>query len=117
VATRFESVDDYMASLPDGSRAVLEQVRATLREAAPTAAETISYNIPALELGGKPLVYFSGWKQHVSLYPIPQGDAAFEQAIGPHRAGKGTLKFALDQPLPTDLLNQIVALHLQRLSK
>jgi uncharacterized protein YdhG (YjbR/CyaY superfamily) len=77
-------------------------------KAAPGAEETISYKIPAFTLDGEALVYFAGWKHHVSLYPVPKGDAAFRRRIDPYRAGKGTLKFPLKQPLPLDLIASVV---------
>ena len=66
------------------------------------------------------VVYFSGWKRHVSVYPIPDtsGDAALERELKPFIAGKGTLKFALDKPLPIELIQRVAARLLeQRLAK
>ncbi len=44
--TDFKSVDQYMASLPEAVRNVLERVRATIRKAVPGGDEVISYQIP-----------------------------------------------------------------------
>ena len=102
--TPFTTVDEYAASLPDSVRAEFDKVRRTVTKAAPKATEEISYGIAALKQNGKVVVYFSGWKQHISLYPIPDGDADFLAAIEPYRAGKGTLKFPLKatDPVPPD---------------
>ena len=58
-------------------------------------------------------MYFAGWKHHVSVYPVPMGDANFEQEIEPYRAGKGTLKFPLAEPISYGLIEQVVTLLLE----
>jgi len=108
--TKFETVEAYLASFPDGVRPVLEQVRQTIRTAVPGAEETISYDIPTFKLGGRAVVYFAGWKHHVSVYPIPQADEALERDLAPFRAAKGTLKFPLDRPVPYELIGRAAGL-------
>ena len=105
----FATVDEYIASFPSEVRPVLEEVRAAIRAVQPGTEERISYGIPTFALDGRYVVYFSGWKRHVSVYPIPDtsGDAAFERELKPFMAGKGTLKFALDQPLPIELIQRV----------
>ena len=76
----------------------------------PEAAETISYQIPTFTLDGSAFVYVAGWKHHIAVYPIPSGDAAFEQELAPYRAAKGTLKFPLTQPIPYDLIERVAVL-------
>jgi uncharacterized protein YdhG (YjbR/CyaY superfamily) len=85
----------------------LEQVRATIDAAPPAAREKTSYQIVAFELDGKNLVHSAGWKNRISMYPIPSGSEAF-QKIAPYIAGKGTLQFPLDKPLPLNLIRRIV---------
>jgi uncharacterized protein YdhG (YjbR/CyaY superfamily) len=75
----------------------------------PGAGERISYGIPAVTLGGRDIVFYSGWTRHLALYPVPNGDAALDRDLDAHRAGKGTLQFRHDQPLPEDLLRRVVA--------
>lgn len=108
----FTSIDEYIATFPEQVQAVLKQVRATIRATAPEAQEKISYGIPTFTLHGKYLVYFAGWKNHISIYPIPAGDQDFQQRISPYMAGKGTLKFPLDRPLPLGLVDEMVRLHI-----
>ena len=87
-------------------------IRAAIKKIAPEAKEKISYQIACFELNGKNLIYFAGWKKHVSLYPIPAGDETFESAVSRYADGKGTLKFPLDEPLPMKLVNKVIKLHL-----
>jgi uncharacterized protein YdhG (YjbR/CyaY superfamily) len=106
----FATIDDYITSFPEEVQPVLQQVRDTVRHAAPGAEETISYGMPTLTLDGRYLVYFAGWKNHISVYPAPVGDDAFERQIAPYRASTGTLKFPLRKPVPYDLIERVVQL-------
>ena len=108
----FKTVDEYIASFPSVTQEKLEAVRATIRSAAPDASEKISYQIAAFELNGKNLIYFAGWKHHISIYPIPSGDEDFNTAIAPYMAGKGTLQFPLNEPIPLDLITKVVELQM-----
>ena len=110
--SRFASMDDYIATFPEDVQNILKQVRSTIKAAAPKAEETISYEIPTFKLNGKYLIYFAGWKNHISIYPIPAGDAAFRKAVEPYVSGKGTLKFPLDKPIPYQLITQMVKLQI-----
>jgi uncharacterized protein YdhG (YjbR/CyaY superfamily) len=114
VDQRFGSVEEYIGSFPAGVQPILEQVRRAILDAVPGAAETISYHIPTITLGGRPLLYFAGWKRHISLYPAPAGDEALERRLGPYRSAKSTLKFPLSQPVPYDLIAQVAELSLRQ---
>jgi uncharacterized protein YdhG (YjbR/CyaY superfamily) len=81
-----------------------------MHEVVPGAGEAISYGIAALLVDGRALVYFAGWKRHVSVYPIPAGDEAYEAALAPYRSGAGTAKFPLAAPVPYELIGRITTL-------
>ena len=104
---KFASVDEYIGALPADVQEVLQEVRRTVRAVVPDAGEKISYQIPTVTLDGKALLYFSGWKEHVALYPIPPVDDDLAAAIEPYRSGKGTLKFPLNKPIPYDLITRL----------
>jgi uncharacterized protein YdhG (YjbR/CyaY superfamily) len=114
---KFATVDQYIASFPKHVQTVLQKIRRTIRKAAPGAEETISYQIPTFKLDGRSLVYFAGWKDHVSLYPIPKGTAAFHKSIARYQKGKGTLRFSLDEPVPYRLVEEIATLHRKERAK
>jgi uncharacterized protein YdhG (YjbR/CyaY superfamily) len=80
----------------------------------PAAGETISYQMPTITFNGRYLVYFAAWKHHLSLYPVPTADDAFEQELAPYRASKGTVKFPIGKPIPYDLIERLVALLLEQ---
>ncbi len=104
----FSSVDAYMATCPEATQKKLAEVRATIKAAVPDAEETISYQIPTFTLQGRYLIHFAAYKSHIGLYPAPIGHAEFAEASLIYAAGKGTMKFPLDQPIPFDLIRKIV---------
>ncbi len=106
---KYASVDDYMASLPDDRRSVMEELRSTIREAAPDATEAISYNMPAFRLGGRFLVSYEAFKRHYSIFPWSDGMLEdLGEALKPYAVGKGTIRFPADQPIPLELVTRIV---------
>ena len=107
---RFTTIDEYISTFPGEIQASLEKVRQAIHHAAPEAVETISYGIPTFDLNGKHLVFFAGWKQHISLYPTPAGDEAFQQELSLYKRVKSTVQFPLEKPIPYDFVEQIVTL-------
>ena len=105
------SVDDYIAKQPDEARKVLRRVRALIRKAVPGAEETISYQIPTYRLDGTYVVYFAGWKEHYSLYPVPGAvRAALGAQLDRYEMSKGTIRFPYADPVPARLIARIAAL-------
>ena len=102
------SVEDYLADCDEIGRERLEVIRSIVREVAPDAGERISYAIPAFTVGGKVFVFMAAWKEHVSLYPLPQGDPVVDAALAPYAVSKGTVKFRHRDPLPLDAVRLVV---------
>lgn len=101
------SIDEYIGSHPANIQKLLKQIRSTIKKAAPGSEEAIKYGIPTFVLNGN-LVHFAGYKNHIGFYPAPVGIEAFKDETAKYEAGKGTLQFSLDQPLPLDLISRIV---------
>lgn len=102
------NIDEYIAGFPAETQKALKLIRATIRKAAPKAEETISYAIPAYKLDGKALIYFAGYKNHVSVYPAPRAHSEFRDELAKYKGGKGTIQFPLAKEIPTDLIERIV---------
>src|SRR5258705_13315298 len=113
-----KDIDEYIAGFPNDVQKILEKIRMTIRKAAPDAEETISYQMPTFTLEGKYLVYFAAFKKHIGFYPAPIGNAEFKAELSVYEAGKGTVKFPFDKPIPFDLISKIVKFrakeHLER---
>jgi uncharacterized protein YdhG (YjbR/CyaY superfamily) len=103
-----QAVDDYIAGFPEDVQAKLQQVRATIRQAAPAAQETIGYRMPTFTLYGN-LVHFAAHTSHIGFYPTPTGIEQFKAELSGYESAKGSVQFPFDQPLPLDLIARIVA--------
>lgn len=114
MAAKFASVDDYIAALPADQQEITQRVRTTILDVLPDPGEKISYNIPAVTVDGKVLVYFAAWKKFVSLYPAPRADDDFERAVAPYRGAKDALQFPWAGPIPWDLITRVVRVMLEQ---
>jgi len=104
-----KNMDEYIAGFPKDIQAMLAQVRTVIKKEAPQAEETISYNMPTFKLNGNYLIYFAGWKNHISLYPFSAAmEASLKEASAYKTSGRGTIQFPANKPLPTDLITKIV---------
>ncbi len=79
----------------------------------PKAEETISYGIPTFKINGRYVIYFAGYKNHVSVYPAPRDNPEFKKELAEYKGGKGTVQFPLDKPLPLDLISRMTAFRLK----
>jgi uncharacterized protein YdhG (YjbR/CyaY superfamily) len=104
---RFETIDEYIQTFPKDTQKILEQVRQTIKEAAPDAEEAISYQIPTFKLNGN-LVHFAAFKNHIGFYPAPSGQKAFEKELSVYKSGKGSIQFPIHKPMPLALIKKIV---------
>jgi uncharacterized protein YdhG (YjbR/CyaY superfamily) len=104
------SVDEYVAALPPERRDAVETLRRTVNAAAPEATETIAYGMPALRSHrGQFLVSYAAYKAHYSLFPASGAVIqACGKALTPYLAGKGTIRFPADKPIPAALVTKIV---------
>ena len=102
------SVDDYIAGIPESSRKPFEQLRAAVRQAAPKdAIEVISYGILALKTE-RVLVWYAAFSKHCSLFPSASVLVRFKDELNGLTVSKGTVQFPLDKPLPIALVKKLV---------
>ncbi len=102
------SADEYIAAFPKQVQQLLNQMRTTIKAAAPKAEEGIFYAMPGYKYMGKPLVYFAGYKNHIGFYGTPTVHENFKKELAVYKSGKGSVQFPLDKPLPLKLITQIV---------
>lgn len=111
-SNQITSIDEYISEYPENIQRLLEQMRMTIRAAAPAAIEVISYRLPTFKLNGN-LVHFGAFKQHIGFYPTPSAITTFQEELAPYYVSKGAIRFPVDQPLPLDLVQRIVAFRVQ----
>jgi uncharacterized protein YdhG (YjbR/CyaY superfamily) len=103
----FKSVDDYIATFPKNVQMILEEFRQTIREVAPDAEETISYQMPAFKLKSI-LVWFAAHKKHIGFYPRISAIKSFADKLSHYKVSKGTVQFPLNEPIPFELIKEMV---------
>ena len=106
---KFSDIDEYVASLAREPAAAVQRVRELAHEELPGLSETIAYNMATFELAGHAVLHLAGWKTHLAIYPepaAPADDAALVLDLAPHASGKGTLRFALAEPLDEQLVRR-----------
>jgi uncharacterized protein YdhG (YjbR/CyaY superfamily) len=113
-----KTIDEYISYFPADVQSPLQQIRKIVKEAAPDAEETISYDMPTFNLNGTYLIYFAAWKKHIALYPVSAKLAeSLKEDLVCYKGTKGSVHFQLDKPLPVDLIAKIVAWRLEESSK
>jgi uncharacterized protein YdhG (YjbR/CyaY superfamily) len=101
------TIDSYISLFSGHKRDMLEQLRATIKKAAPEAQEVISYQMPAFRMYGI-LVYFAAHKNHIGFYPTGSAIEAFGDETSVYKGGRGTLRFSVEEQLPLDLVFRMV---------
>ena len=112
-----QEIDDYLAALPEPKRTTLEHLRSTIVSIVPDADQCISYGMPAFKLDGQALAGFAAFKNHLSYFPH-SGSVLPELAddLAGYDWSKGTLKFAIDKPLPKALVKKLIAVRRRQLA-
>jgi uncharacterized protein YdhG (YjbR/CyaY superfamily) len=107
MARQFKTIDEYIDTFPEDVQRILNELRQTIREAAPQAQETINYQMPTFTLNGN-LVHFAAYEHHIGFYPTPTGIEAFKRELSRYKGAKGSVQFPIDEPLPLPLIRRIV---------
>lgn len=107
------TIDEYIADCPRDLQPLLEKVRATIRKAAPNAAEKISYQMPTFVQEGN-LIHFAGYDHHIGLYPGSRPIEQFKDELSKYETSKGTVRLPLDKPIPVGLITRITKFCVKR---
>ena len=102
-----QTVDDYLAALPEEARATLEKIRKAIKAAAPKATEGISYQMPMYKQHGM-LVGFAAFKNHCSIFPGAKPMETYKDELKAYKTSKGTIRFPIGKPLPAALVKKLV---------
>lgn len=107
------TVDAYIEEFSPEVQALLRKMRNTILKVASGVQESISYGMPAYKTQGKPLVYFAAYKNHIGFYALPSGHEAFKKELSGYQQSKGSVQFPLNEPLPLELIEKLVAFRVQ----
>ncbi len=108
---KFKNIDEYHAMFPPEVQEQLEKLRKIIKESAPHAEETISYNMPAFKTS-KVLVYYAAYKNHIGFYPTSQPITVFKEELTKYKTSKGAIQFPLNKSFPAALIKKIVKFRL-----
>jgi uncharacterized protein YdhG (YjbR/CyaY superfamily) len=110
------SVDEYLADLDEEQRNQLERIRRIVKQAIPDVEEASSYGMPAFKYRGRPVLGFTGRKNHLSIHPFsPDVVEAVREKLNAYDISKGTIRFTQDLPIPEDILKQVVNARLREI--
>lgn len=110
------SIDEYLSGVPEDARGALVQLRKRIKQAAPDATETISYQMPTFKYHGRASVGFAAFKNHCSLFPYSAKVMELcEEELNSYETSKGTIRFQINRPLPAALVKKIVKMRIEEI--
>jgi uncharacterized protein YdhG (YjbR/CyaY superfamily) len=109
-------IDRYLATLDEPKRSTLGALRESILEILPEAEQGISYGAPAFKVNGKAVAGFAAFKNHLSYVPHSGSVlATLEDDTAPYETSKGSLKFAVDKPLPKRVVKKLISARMREL--
>jgi uncharacterized protein YdhG (YjbR/CyaY superfamily) len=110
-------VDDYLESTDSPQKEALQRVCQIIRETAPTAEEVITYGMPGFKYQKKYLVAFSGFKDHMSIFPGAEVVDVLKDKLDGYQLSKGTIQFTIEKPLSKEIIKELVQLRMAAIDK
>lgn len=110
-------IDEYLQNVSEPQKAALERVRKIIKQTAPDAEEVITYGMPGFKYRGKYLIAFAPFKNHMSVFPGGEAVGIIKDELHGYKTATGTVQFTLDNPLPEELIKDLVKIRLSAISK
>lgn len=107
------TIEEYIADFPKDQQKLLNQIRNTIKKALPGSGQRISYSLPCFTLDDSPVIFYAGFKNHVSVYPVPREHPEFKKELASYKGGKGTAQFPHGEPIPFDLIARIAKFRME----
>jgi uncharacterized protein YdhG (YjbR/CyaY superfamily) len=102
-----KNVDEYISAAPKEVQDKLREVRAAIREVAPTAHESISYGMPYYDYKGR-LVWFGLQKAFIGLYLRPPVIEEHKNELAGYETTKSAVHLQLNRKIPVPLIKKLV---------
>jgi uncharacterized protein YdhG (YjbR/CyaY superfamily) len=115
VGEKATSIDAYLDGIDPAFRPELERIRALVTELVPSVEESMSYRMPTLKYKNRALVYFTASKKHMSLFPSSWAIAEFKDRLADYKTSEHAIQFTLQEPLPTELIEDLVRFHARQI--
>lgn len=112
-----QTIQEYISASPADIQEKLNKLYKFIKNLIPNAEESISYGVPTFKLKGKPVIYFAGYKNHISIYPFPSESKEFKVLSQKYVTAKGTIQFQNDEPIPFDIVEKITKFRLNNLEE
>lgn len=110
-----EEIDAYLDSLEEPKRTTLSQLRQAILRVLSDAEQGISYGVPAFKVRGKTVAGFAAFKNHLSY--LPHSGSVFPELpeeLAGYSMSSGALRFEIDNPLPQELVEKLIAVRLRQ---
>ena len=108
-------IDEYLQRLGEPKRSTLSRLRRDILAVVPDAEQCISYGVPGFKIEGKTIAGFAAFKNHLSY--LPHSGSVFPELAGElagYQKSAGSLRFPVDQPLPPELVEKLIAVRLRQ---
>ncbi len=110
-------VTAYIEAQEEPKRTTLLAVRATIFEIEPRFEQVIAWNTPQFKINGKYAVGLAAFKKHLTFSPqSPEVMTAHADQLSDYVTSKSSFQFAVDQPLPKELMASLIKARLAELS-
>lgn len=108
-----ETVDAYISTAPREVRDKLKQVRAAIKAAAPTTAESISYKMPYYDYKGR-LAWFGVHRAYIGLYLRPPVIDEHRKELADYETTKSAVHLPLDEEIPVPLIKKLIRARMKK---
>jgi uncharacterized protein YdhG (YjbR/CyaY superfamily) len=106
-------IDEYLDRLDEPKRSTLSRLRSDILAVIPDADQCMSYAVPGFKVAGKTIAGFAAFKNHLSY--LPHSGSVFPELVeelAGYAKSSGALRFPIDQPLPSELVEKLIAVRL-----
>lgn len=111
-------IDEYLSGVDEPKRGTLQALRGMIVEIVPEAEQGISYSVPAFRVDGQVVAGFAAFKDHLSYLPFSGSVLGqLEDELRGHTMTKSSLHFRIDRPLPRALVEKLIAVRLDEISR